>query len=89
MKTYKLTYNKFRTTIGNSTSIGTERREMILVVFSHPQTILIAICRYPQRSRNNKKRKRGKIKGKGKGRRDTLDEFTVNQNGRRNGINMY
>lgn len=46
-----------------------ERREMILVVFSHPQTILIAICRYPQRSRNNKKRKRGKIKGKGKGSR--------------------
>lgn len=73
-------------TTRSSTSIGMERRDdFTIVVFSHPQTILIAICRYLQMSRNNKKRKRGKIKG----RRDALDEFIVNQNGRSNGINMY
>lgn len=37
---------------------GVERKEKILAVFSHPQTILIAICRYPQRAETRGKEQR-------------------------------
>lgn len=34
-------------------------------------------------------KKRGKMVGKGKGTRHALDGFTVNQNGSKNGTNIY